>query len=139
MEGKTHFPAGRYLIVVDTARRIYIYPEQTPLGLHYKHSSCISGKPCCFAGEVEINESSQIVYLNNKSGHYRPPVQYFAWMKLFLEARLQPAAYKNINFDFHSKMALRPRLLAPPAAHLMHHLSAPDFSTPLLFEQRKTI
>lgn len=51
------------------------------------HHTAYGGGPFAFAGEISANAEGQITYLNNRSGHNRPPPVLGAAMALYLQAQ----------------------------------------------------
>ena len=61
---------GFAIYVMDTQGRIYVSFEAEPHRFH--HSSLAGGKAVAAAGEMIVYQG-QLIALNNRSGHYRPP------------------------------------------------------------------
>src|SRR5262249_29721256 len=60
------------MYVMDTSERLFIADGLKTGGGNFNHSSVLSGAPCLCAGNLGIDGSGKLVYIDNDSGHYKP-------------------------------------------------------------------
>lgn len=61
-------PDEGWAFVIDSAENIYVYKHSTG---KVHHSTATAGRPVVCAGMIKLEEG-QVVYVTDKSGHYRP-------------------------------------------------------------------
>jgi hypothetical protein len=99
-----HISNKTYIFVMDSNGNIYSAPKNTV----QHHSAFLSGRPVAAAGHMRVTQGV-VDYIDNQSGHYRPPKDYMKQFKKELEKRGVDLSNTDMQFG-NSKKEIKKRM-----------------------------